>query len=287
MRKQRLPKEFWTGLNLSDRNVYCFWYDKTTLKKCHVKTEREAREFVKRAEDKNVAAFATAYVEPDQENEIFECSYKGALEKYEFKDYVRLEIARANQILWRWPEEKAKKAAQNRTLEQWGNAEYDIRYSDAEYHVSWYNPFRKMFEEAKFVSLVKAEEKFNEMKTADMPVRLSEYREIMHQVHEIKSARQHWHIGMGAYLQQMADKTLPIGETAYAFSNSYLVSKMQVSDGCGYLEFNVGWTSYELQLTRFLNGMSVYVHKGTSLISYINIDDNPIVEPWLARIEKQ
>lgn len=293
MRKQRLPKDLWTGVSPTDRNTYCFWYDENTLKKCQVITEKDARNFITRAEEKHAAAFASTYVEAENENQVFVCSFNGILKQYEFKDYVRLEIASANYKLIHYPEKKANSAANTRSVEQWNKKEYETKYDDAEYYVSWYNTSRHKFEGAKYATLDEAEAKFSEKQKADIPVRLVEAMKDSKRIHEIKAACQHWHIGMGNYLEQVADKTLPIGEIPYIFSNRYLTSELKVEDELGYFDFRVGFKEYSMQIGRAFicseNSMSVMIDEMFSMnkMYYVIIDDNPIVAPWLARIGRQ
>lgn len=295
MRKQRLPKDFWTDIRLSDRNTYCLWYDDSKLKKCQVLTEKEARDFINRAEEKNVGAFAMTFVEPEGETQVFACSFKGVFAKYEWSDGVRLEISGANYKLLHYPEEKAKREASTRSVEQWNKKGYGRKYlNNAEYYVSWYNTDLHKFEGEKYATLNEAEAKFKEKQEADMPVRLVEGLKDSKRIHEIKAACQHWHIGMGNYLKQIADKTLPVGEIPYAFSNEYLTSEMKVSDGCGYLDFHVGFKDYSIQIhpvrgTGSANSASIMVDSlcPSSMTYYVVIDDNPIIAPWLARITRQ
>ena len=132
MRKQKLPKDFWTDIMPFNRNTYCFWYADNQLKKCQVKSQKEAREFVKRAEDRNIAAFATAYVDQESENQVFVCSFKSVLSKYAAVDGVVLEIAGANYKLIHYPEKKAKCEASTRSVEQWNKKSYGAKYNDEE-----------------------------------------------------------------------------------------------------------------------------------------------------------
>ena len=295
MRKQKLPKEFWTDIKLSDRNTYCVWYADGKMKKCQVQTQKEARDFVKRAEEHDTAAFAAAFVEAESENQIFVCSFKGVLKKYEFKDWVRLEIAGANYKMIHYPQEKANSEASTRSVEQWNKKGYGRKYlNNAEYYVSWYNANLHKFEGEKYATLNEAEAKFKEKQQADMPVRLVEGLKDSKRIHEIKAACQHWHIGMGNYLEQLANKTLPIGEIPYIFSNQYLTSEMKVENDFGYLDFHVGFKDYSIQIhpargTGSTNSASIMVDSlcPSSMTYYVIIDDNPIIAPWLARIERQ
>ena len=289
MRKQRLPQEFWTGISLFDRNTYCFWYANGEMKKCRVLTQKEARDFIKRAEDRNTAAFASTFIDQDGEHQIFACSFKDNLKKYESKDWIRLEIAGANYKLIHYPEKKAKSSASIRSVEQWNSKEYDLLYNKAEYHVSWYNTTKHCFEEAKFTKIEDAETEFNSKKVNDIPVRLTECMLGSHRIHEVKAACQHWHIGMGNYLEQMAKGTLPVGEIPYAFSNSYLTSELEVNDDNGYLYFRDGFNEYSIQISRGCNGISILTGPAfeMKIISHVVVERNPILDPWIARIERQ
>lgn len=289
MRKQRLPKEFWTGISLFDRNTYCFWYADGKMKKCQVLTQKEARDFVKRAEDRDTAAFASAFVDEEAEHQVFACSFKDNLKKYEFKDWVRLEIAGANYKLIHYPEKAAKSNAAVRSVEQWSSKEYDLLYSEAEYHVSWYNTTKHRFEETIFAKLENAEKEFNSKKANDLPVRLTECMLGSHRIHEVKAACQHWYLGMGNYLEQMAKGTLPVGEIPYVFHNSYMTSELEVDNGNGYLYFHVGFDEYSIQISRGCNGISLLTGPAyeTKITSYVVVERNPILDPWIARIERQ
>lgn len=293
MRKQRLPKDFWTDIQLSDRNTYCLWHDGSKLKKCQVLTQKEARDFVKRAEEKNVGAFAMAFVESEGETQVFACSFSGIFAKYKWRDGIRLEISGANYKLLHDPEEKAKNDASMHCIEQWDIEKYGTKYNNAEYYVSWYNTNCHKFEDKKFDTLNEAESEFDKKQKADTPVRLVEYNKECHRVHEIKAACQHWHIEIGNYLEQIANKTLPLGEIPYVFSNSYLTSEIEVKNENGYLYFNVGWNQYSIQISRAFtcskHSMYVLIDKVTpyNQLYYVVVDDNPIVAPWLARIERQ
>lgn len=287
MRKQKLPPLLWTNVPITDKQTYCFWYDKNSLKRCVVQSEKEARAFITRANDKRIAAFASTFIEEENENQVFACSFHGVLETYASKDYIQLEIAGANYKLLHYPEKKANTNATNRSIEQWSFKEYHIKYENAEYYVSWYDTSIHKFFGEKFASFTEANNKFNEKKNNDIPVRLSEYNKAMQQIHEIKAACQHWHIGMGKYLEQAANKTLPLGEIAYIFSNRYLTSELEVYGDYGFLHFNVGFEDYSIQIGKFLNGMSVNIDSNKGLLYHVNIDENPITEPWLARIQRQ
>jgi hypothetical protein len=295
MRKQRLPKDFWTDIKPYNTNTYCFWYgDNNQLKKCRVRSQKEARDFVKRAEERNVAAFATTYVEQESENQVFVCSFKNILSKYNAVDGVRLEIASADYKLIHHPEEKAKHEASTRSIEQWSEKGYGTKYADAEYFVSWYNTSIHKFEGEKYTTRKEAEDSFNEKQNADIPVRLVEKLKDSKRIHEIKAACQHWCIGMGNYLEQLADETLPIGEIPYIFSNMYLTSEMKVEDNFGYLDFHVEFKDYSIQIrpaccTGSANSASIMVYSlhPYCMTYYVVIDNNPIIAPWLARIERQ
>jgi len=289
MRKQKLPKDFWTYLQPSDPNTYCFWYNDGQLKKCKVATQDDAREFIKRAENNNVAAFACAFVEEVTENQIFACSFKGVLNKYECSDGVQLEIAGANYKLLHHPERKAKQESNTRSVEQWSKKEYGCLYKNAEYHVSWYNTTKHCFEEKVFVQFKDANTEFEEKQKANIPVRLTECLSQSAKVHEIKAACQHWHIGMGNYLEQIAKKTLPVGEIPYAFSNNYLASEMKVEKGSkyGYFKFRVGIDNFLIQISRACDGTSIMVATEYEEVLYwVIVQDNSIMKPWLAKIDR-
>lgn len=167
--------------------------------------------------------------------------------------------------------------------------EYDLLYSEAEYHVSWYNTTKHRFEEMIFAKLEDAETEFNSKKANDIPVRLTECMLGSHRIHEVKAACQHWYLGMGNYLEQMAKGTLPVGEIPYAFHNSYLTSELKVDNGNGYLYFRVGFDEYSVQISRGCNGISILTGPSyeMKITSHVIVERNPILDPWIARIERQ
>ena len=106
-------------------------------------------------------------------------------------------------------------------------------------------------------------------------------------IHEVQAANQHWVIGMGCYLEQLARGTLPTGEIPYIFSNKYSANQMEISDGCGYLNFNVGWDRYDIQISGTKGMTNLMVNKGfDKCIKYLIVIDNSILDPWLNRIQR-
>lgn len=285
-RKQRLPREFWTDINLDNKKTYCFWYAGAQMKKCVAASIDEARSFIDRATERNVAAFATAYVEAEAQNQVFACSYKGVLCKYDAVDAIRMEIGRANRLLIQYPVKKAQWESESRQIEQWSKKEYGLKYASAEYRISWYNTSKHIFEEEVFARYQDADARFGEKKIEDQPVRLVECEIGTHKIHEVKAACQHWHIGMGKYLEQAANKTLPLGEIPYIFSNHYMSSDLKIDGKYGYLDFYVGREQYSIQIGRGMSGVNIDIAHALRLetLYYVIIDNNPVLSPWISRI---
>ena len=289
MRIQKLPKELWTGRLLSDTNTYCYWYTDAGLKATNVMTVKEAYDFVNRAKIKNVAAFASAYVPRDKEHEVINFSPCGILKKYEFVDWVNLSIGRAYQMIIKGNESDARISASQRDTEQWGSKTYISALNPDHYEVSWYTTDKPtpLFKSESFTKFKDALSKFEEFEAQDIPCRLTEVEG--KKIHEIKAARQHWFIGMGNYLEQLAKSTLPVGEIPYIFSNQYMSDEMKINGDYGYLDFCVGWESYSIQIVESKvcrKGVVVSVSKGFDQLYYVTIIDNPIINPWLNRIKR-
>lgn len=289
MRTQRLPKELWTGRLINDTNTYCYWYTETGIKTAKVGTAKEAYEFVDRAKAKNVAAFASAYVPKDKEHEVINFSPYGVLKKYEAVDWINLSIGRAYHMIIKGDEEDAKNSAQERRNQQWGNKTYTSVLDAERYEVSWYpvNKPTHLFEAETFTSYNKALAKFEELDAQDIPCRLTEMEGT--KIHEIKAARQHWYIGMGNRLEQLAAGTLPVGEIPYIFSNGLLSDQMKIEEDWGRLNFSVGWDEYSIHMSKSKvchKGTIIIVFKGLEQLNYITVVDNPIVNPWLNRIQR-
>lgn len=291
-RKQRLPKDFWTNVPMFDRGTYAFWYADNQLKSHRCTDMNEARSFVERAVVRNVAAFASAYNEEDGENQVFVCSFKGVLRKYATSDGINLTIGAANHKMIRYPLEKAEKDSRDYEIAQWGKADYGWLYdSDSStYSISWFDTNVKMFKEQKCNTREEACRVFQEKVDSKYPSRLTEISgEYVKHIHEVKASKQSWFIGVTQYLTQIDAGTLPVGELPYLFNNSYYKNSMEVEDGVGHLPFHVGFNRYTASITKS-NGMedSVCVHIVNDItcdtVKYVVIDNNKILEPWVAYI---
>jgi len=115
--KQNLPQEFQMNIPETDNTMYVFWYD-TRWHRSVVASWREACDFIDRARDRNVGAFASGITPGIGGNKrcVFFVSFCGPLKKYKH-DHIALQTMLAHEF-WeeerRLEEEKARKESMAR-----------------------------------------------------------------------------------------------------------------------------------------------------------------------------
>lgn len=81
-RAQKMPPDFYLPCSLFDKNTYVVYF--TNNKKCFVKVSLpDALEYVRKAENKSVAAFACTFVEQYKQQAVVACNYCDFLEYWQ------------------------------------------------------------------------------------------------------------------------------------------------------------------------------------------------------------
>lgn len=287
--EQRLPFEFRTGRKLNDQGTYCYWFKDGKLCFTSVNTPKEAYEFVTRAKEKKIQAFASAYVSEDAQHEVIAFAPYGSFAKYAAADSINLSIARAYHLIITGSAKRAEIASRDHVMGQWGSKEYPQQFKNAErFEVSYYTTDKPthIFKSSLFDRLDDAIAKFEEFKGKDIPCRMIEIQGT--NIHEIKAANQHWYIGMGCYLEQLAKGDLPLGEIPYLFSNQYLASEMEVDGKYGYLPFHVHLNSYTIQISGTKSRVTINVDNDLTLemVEHVIVIDNPVLGPWINKVQR-
>ena len=286
--KQFLPKEF--IYSMMDHRIVCYWVNNSAVKRCAVKTIQEAKQFIDRAQQRNVAAYAAGFVKENNEAEVFSCSFGGQLKKFYNSDPVNLSIGSAYYLLLHQDEKFAKAAA-----EQWksdmhckGLCRKPIFVkNDMEklrYEFSWFDKAKNKFFGETFASMHEAIEACEKQEGIGNPVRICEHQSW--KLREVYSKKQSIIFSQGAYALQILDGSLPVGELPYFFYNPHLVNEMRVEDGVGEIIISNGIDEVYVSLEKKSGGAALNVIKRNAAeIAYtVKIVDNPIIEPWLAKL---
>ena len=285
--KQFLPKEFvWSRM---DNRIACYWLDNSAVKRCAVKTIKEAQQFIGRAAERNVAAYAAGFVKENNEAEVFSCSFGGQLKKFYNSDPVNLSIGAAYYLILHQDEKTAKAAA-----EQWksdmhckGLCRKPIfvknNMEKLRYEFSYFDKAKNKFFGETFASMREAIEACEKQEGIGNPVRICEHQSW--KLREVYSKKQSIIFSQGAYALQILDGSLPVGELPYFFYNDYLVDEMIVKDGVGEITIYKGDKQCVVYLEKQDGGAVVNVCDfAAASAKTVKIVDNPIIEPWLAKL---
>lgn len=102
-RIQKLPSALFIG-DQNARSIKLFWYDKDGVrhtKSDYFKTELDAFRYVAECAKKGIAAYASAYIEEDQQAEVFTFSEVGQLENFIYSRPVIQSIERAKKLVFK------------------------------------------------------------------------------------------------------------------------------------------------------------------------------------------
>lgn len=102
-RIQKLPSALFIG-DQNAKSIKLFWYDKDGVrhtKSDYFKTELDAFRYVAECAKKGIAAYASAYIEEDQQAEVFTFSEVGQLENFIYSQYVIQSIERAKKLVFK------------------------------------------------------------------------------------------------------------------------------------------------------------------------------------------
>ena len=139
-RIQKLPSALFIG-DQNAKSIKLFWYDKDGVrhtKSDYFKTELDAFRYVAECAKKGIAAYASAYIEEDQQAEVFTFSEVGQLENFIYSRPVIQSIERAKKLVFKGnipdvsqaivPAEKKETIIQVQTIS---------KKEEPKYHVVW------------------------------------------------------------------------------------------------------------------------------------------------------